>query len=82
MRVYRSDDAGRTWRAFAGGLAPAPSYSVVLRDAMCTDQNEVAGVYLGTKDGSVYASNDDGESFGVIAEHLPSVLNVKAVSLG
>ena len=82
MRVYRSDDAGRTWRAFAGGLAPAPSYSVVLRDAMCTDQNDVAGVYLGTKDGSVYASNDDGESFGVIAEHLPSVLNVKAVSLG
>lgn len=82
MRVYRSDDAGRTWAAFDRGLPATPCYSVVLRDAMCTDQNDVAGVYLGTKDGSVYASNDDGESYGVIAEHLPSVLNVKAVSLG
>lgn len=82
MRVYRSDDAGRTWAAFDSGLAASPCYSIVLRDAMCTDQNDVAGVYLGTKDASVYATNDDSERYGLIAEHLPSVLHVKAVSSG
>ncbi len=81
MRVYRSDDAGATWQPQSGGLADVPAYSIVLRDAMCTDQHEVAGVYLGTKDGCVYASHDEGDTFTLVAAHLPDVLNVKAVSV-
>jgi len=87
MRVFRSDDAGRSWSGSADGFPPPPVYTVVLRDAMCTDPagfehpDRPAGLYLGTRDGCVYASADAGESFVPVATHLPDVLNVKAVTV-
>ena len=49
-----------------------------MRDAMTTDQAEPAGLYFGARDGSVYSSLDDGESWSPIAAHLPDVLTVRA----
>ncbi|MDX6258510.1 MAG: hypothetical protein QOH84_198, partial [Kribbellaceae bacterium] len=57
-RVYRSRDAGATWEALTNGLPDVPSYAPVLRDALCVDQADPAGVYVGTRDGCVYASAD------------------------
>ena len=39
---------------------------------------ERAGLYVGARDGSVFASLDDGESWRQIAAHLPDVLSVRA----
>lgn len=79
-RVYRSDDAGQTWTALGAGL-PAEFWSVVLRDALCTDGMDPAGLYLGTRSGAVYASRDDGEHWQPVAEHLPDVLSVRAAAI-
>ncbi len=38
-------------------------------------------MYVGTRDGCVYASADEGETFTQVAAHLPDVLVVRAVEL-
>ena len=48
---------------------------------MTTDHAEQAGLYLGARDGSVFASLDDGDSWSQVAAHLPDVLAVRAVAL-
>jgi photosystem II stability/assembly factor-like uncharacterized protein len=80
-RVYRSEDAGATWTALSDGLPAEPYYPVVLRDAMCTDDAEPAGVYFGTRSGDLYASADEGDSWQLVAAHLPDVLCVRAATV-
>jgi hypothetical protein len=77
--VYRSVDAGKSWDALTAGL-PEPFWSNVLRDAMCVDAADPAGVYFGTRSGSVYASRDEGEHWRPVVEQLPDVLCVRAVA--
>ena len=80
LRVHRTRDAGETWEEVGSGL-PDASWTSVLRDAACVDAAEPTGVYVGTRDGCVYASKDEGETFQVVAEHLPDVMVVRAVTL-
>ena len=75
--LHRTDDAGGTWKRLDAGL-PQAEYNAVLRDAAAVDSAEPAGVYFGTRGGSVYASADEGESFAEVASHLPDVLCVRA----
>lgn len=78
--VYRSEDAGKSWNALTDGL-PEPFWNGVLRDAMCVDSEDVAGVYFGTRSGSVYASRDEGEHWAPVVQNLPDVLCVRAVAV-
>jgi photosystem II stability/assembly factor-like uncharacterized protein len=80
-RVYRSIDGGASWEPLSNGLPQDPYYAAVLRDAMCTDGADPAGIYFGTRLGEVYASVDDGESWTALATHLPDVLMVRAFLL-
>jgi len=80
LQVQRSDDAGATWRQQATGL-PDHSYTCVLRDAASLDTADPVGVYLGTRNGDVFASADEGDSFQRIATQLPDVLVVRAAQL-
>jgi hypothetical protein len=77
-RVYRSEDAGESWVGLSDGLPQADFWSVVLRDAMCADNADPAGIYFGSRTGEVYGSRDEGESWQRLAEHLPDVLCVRA----
>ncbi len=77
LAVHRTDDAGTTWQQLDHGL-PAREYNAVLRDAACVDTAEPAGVYFGTRGGTVYASPDEGATFTEVASHLPDVLTVRA----
>jgi hypothetical protein len=52
-----------------------------MRDAFCSDAADPTGIYVGTRDGCVYASADEGDSFTLVADHLPDVLTVKAATL-
>jgi hypothetical protein len=81
-RVYRTEDAGKTWTGLAGGLPQQDYYGSVLRDAMCFDDAEQPGLYVGTRNGEVYASADDGEQWSLVAAHLPDVLCVRAAVVG
>lgn len=76
--VYRTDDAGRTWRPLTAGL-PAPAHSNVLRNALASDGLDPLGLYFGTTSGGVYASADEGEHWREVARDLPRILSVSAV---
>jgi photosystem II stability/assembly factor-like uncharacterized protein len=76
--VFRTEDAGQTWTALTEGLPQGTYYGSVLRDAMCADDADTAGVYFGTRTGEVYASRDEGESWQQVAAHLPDVRCVRA----
>jgi photosystem II stability/assembly factor-like uncharacterized protein len=79
LRVYRTKNAGKSWKPLKRGLPQKDSFETVLRDAMDTDTLDEAGVYFGTRSGKLYASRDGGDSWDLIAENLPPVLCVKAV---
>ncbi len=79
--VYRTDDAGGSWRPLGEGLPQGSYYAAVLRDAMCADDGDPAGIYLGTRLGEVYTSRYGGESWEQVASRLPDVLSVRAVAL-
>jgi hypothetical protein len=79
-RVWRSRDAGETWESLGEGL-PGEFYVGVMRDAMCADDHERAGIYFGARNGAVWASADEGDSWRQIAANLPDVLCVRAATL-
>ncbi|HET7173717.1 MAG TPA: exo-alpha-sialidase [Nocardioidaceae bacterium] len=81
-RVWRSRDRGESWTELSKGLPGDGFYSAVVRDAMCADGADPTGVYFGSREGSVYASNDAGDSWRPVANHLPDVLSVRAAQLG
>ncbi|WP_030261910.1 WD40/YVTN/BNR-like repeat-containing protein [Streptomyces sp. NRRL B-24484] len=81
-RVFRTRDAGATWQPLSDGLPDEPHYGVVLRDALCTDDADPAGVYFGNRNGEVYGSADEGDRWSLLASHLPDVLCVRAAAIG
>lgn len=78
LRVYRSRDEGKSWGPLAKGLPQKNAYEVVLRDAVGSTGNEV---YFGTKNGKLFGSPDDGDSWKLIEGSLPEICCVKAYSL-
>jgi len=81
-RVFRTTDAGKSWAPLSAGLPQGDHYGTVLRDALCTDDADPAGVYFGNRNGEVFASADDGDSWQQLASHLPDVLCVRAAVVG
>jgi photosystem II stability/assembly factor-like uncharacterized protein len=81
-RVFRTEDSGTSWTGLGDGLPQQDYYSVVLRDAMCADDVDPAGIYFGTRNGEVYVSPDEGEHWSLVAAHLPDVLSVRAAAVG
>ncbi len=81
LAVHRTADGGATWTALDAGLPPE-EFNAVLRDAACVDDGDPAGVYFGTRGGSVFASADEGASFAEVASRLPDVLCVRVARVG
>ncbi len=82
LRVYRTRDGGGKWEALGDGLPQANAHETVLRDAMCTDLLNPAGIYFGTRSGKVYASADGGAHWRCAVDGLPQVLCVRAAYVG
>ncbi|WP_435610982.1 WD40/YVTN/BNR-like repeat-containing protein [Streptomyces sp. C10-9-1] len=80
-RVFRTGDAGASWEPLGTGLPQGDHFGTVLRDALCTDDADPAGVYFGNRNGEVYASVDDGDTWQRLLAHLPDVLCVRAAAL-
>ena len=79
-RVWRSQDAGASWESLTEGL-PEQFYVGVMRDAMCADGHDRAGVYFGARNGTVWGSADDGESWRQIVANLPDIMCVRAATV-
>lgn len=79
-RVWRSRDAGESWEELGDGL-PDPFFVAVMRDAMCTDGHERAGLYFGARNGGVWGSSDEGETWRQLVSDLPDVMCVRAAAI-
>lgn len=77
LKVWRSRDQGRSWRALTNGLPQQEHFVGVLRDAMTTDPFTPAGVYLGTTAGEIFRSADDGDSWARLPGQFPRITNLK-----
>ncbi len=79
--VWRTNDAGKSWLQATEGLPEHDAYLGVLREAMAVDRMDPVGVYFGTSTGKVYGSTDEGRTWGLVAENLPRIFSVEAITL-
>ena len=82
MAVYRTTNRGSRWERLTKGLPQTNAWFTVLRDGLRTDTADPAGVYVGTTTGQLYNSRDAGDSWHLMAEHLPQVQSVEAGVVG
>jgi hypothetical protein len=82
-RVWRSRDAGASWTALGDGPEGLPNgfFVGVMRDAMSADDQDQSGLYLGARNGSVWASFDDGGTWQELVRDLPDVMVVRAAAI-
>lgn len=78
LRVYRTRDEGNSWQPLTKGLPQKNAYEVVLRDAVTSVGDNI---FFGTKNGKLFASMDDGDSWKMIEGSLPEICFVKAYSI-
>ncbi|MDX6513834.1 MAG: hypothetical protein QOE36_3338 [Gaiellaceae bacterium] len=79
--VWRTSDAGSTWRRLDHGLPQEDAHLGVLREGLAVDALDEPGLYFGTSTGQVFASTDEGESWSEIASYLPAISSVEVAVL-
>ena len=77
LRVYRTQNAGKSWEPLTNGLPQENAFETILRDGMSGDKHNPTGLYFGTRNGKLFGTNDGGESWSAIEEGLPAVVCVK-----
>ena len=78
LGVYRSRDAGGSWKLLKRGLPQKHVYTQVLRHSMAIDSCDEPGVYVGTTGGEIFYSRDAGNSWELLQSHLPPVISLEA----
>lgn len=79
--VYRTQDRGKSWVRQDAGFPREHGYFTVKRQAMTSDGRDALGLYLGTTGGQVWGSRDEGQSWEKLADYLPEILAIEAVSM-
>ena len=74
--VYETRDAGVSWTRHDEGFPKAGAWWTVKRQCMCADAADPVGLYFGTTQGEVWASDDEGASFHELFRHLPQIHSV------
>ena len=77
LKVWRTRDRGRTWRALTKGLPQKDHFVGVLRDAMTSDPLSPAGVYMGTTGGELFYSKNDGDTWEKLPASFPRITTIK-----
>jgi photosystem II stability/assembly factor-like uncharacterized protein len=75
--VWRSENAGDTWRRLAKGLPKKESFFTVQRDAMDIDELKSPALYFGTTTGQLWIGRDGGEDWNCLFPSLPPIHCVK-----
>ncbi|HQR29107.1 MAG TPA: hypothetical protein PLL32_01780 [Anaeromyxobacteraceae bacterium] len=76
--AYTTRNGGRSWVRLDGGLPRRDAWWTVKRQAMAADGGEPVGLYVGTTQGEVWASRDEGRRFHCVARHLPEIYALEA----
>jgi hypothetical protein len=75
--VWRSENAGDTWKRLARGLPKKESYFTILRDGMTIDELKSPALYFGTTTGQLWIGRDGGEEWSCVFDSLPPIHCVK-----
>ncbi|HEX9829058.1 MAG TPA: exo-alpha-sialidase, partial [Bacteroidota bacterium] len=76
--VYRSKNKGAKWQKLNKGLPAKEMFVHVYRQAMSVDTCDPCGVYVGTSGGHILYSRNEGDSWRVLANWMPSVFSLSA----
>jgi photosystem II stability/assembly factor-like uncharacterized protein len=71
---YRSDDQGESWQRVSDGL---PEHFKAAPRAVAGDPEEPGSFFFGMNDGSVWVTEDSGESFRQAIAGLPQVMSIR-----
>jgi photosystem II stability/assembly factor-like uncharacterized protein len=74
--VYVTRDGGESWQRQDVGFPREQAWWTVKRQAMCADAGSPVGLYFGTTNGEVWASDDEGASFHLLFRDLPHIFSV------
>jgi photosystem II stability/assembly factor-like uncharacterized protein len=74
--AYVTRDGGGSWRRCDEGFPREQAWWTVKRQAMCGDDRDPVGLYLGTTAGELWASDDEGAGFRCLFRHLPHIFAV------
>lgn len=77
--VFRTRDAGATWERLNNGFPAEHAFWTVYRQGMAADGGDRVGLYLGTTSGELWNSDDEGDSWRLIARNLPDILSVEVI---
>lgn len=79
--AYMTRTAGGGWTRQDNGFPRSNAWWTVKRQAMTNDAHEAVGLYVGTTQGEVWASRNEGATWGCIARHLPEIYSLEAVAI-
>jgi photosystem II stability/assembly factor-like uncharacterized protein len=76
LAVTRTTDGGKTWQSFREGLPQRDAFDLIYRHGLDVDEtgNRLA---MGSTTGSLWASDDAGESWQLVNAHLPPIYAVR-----
>jgi photosystem II stability/assembly factor-like uncharacterized protein len=77
--LYCTRDGGASWQRQDAGFPTEQAWWTVKRQAMTADWNDPLGLYLGTTNGQVWASFDEGRHWRDLAMDLPHVYSLSVV---
>ena len=75
--VYCTQNRGKSWYRQDIGFPIWNAWFTVLSQCMVTDSLQNTGLYLGTTSGSVWFSNNGGNSWRQILAHLPKIYSLE-----
>jgi photosystem II stability/assembly factor-like uncharacterized protein len=80
--AFTTKNAGKSWTRQDKGFPRSGAWWTVKRQAMTRDAHDPVGLYVGTTQGEIWASRNEGATWACIARHLPEIYSVEAVALG
>jgi hypothetical protein len=75
-------NAGKSWVRLGKGFPRTNTWWTVKRQAMTADAHESVRLYLGSAQGEIWASRNEGATWTCMARHVPEIYSVEAAALG